>query len=76
MSGVFTDDESSVKLLELLKPAPVILGTTKAFTEELKCMNADKEVERSDGMPLMDVPYGDNRLLLARAIRCGGRNHN
>ena len=58
LSGVFTDDESSVKLLELyLKPAPGILGTTKAFTEALKCMNADKEVVRSDNMPLVDVPY-------------------
>ena len=57
MSGVFTDDESSAKLLDLLKTAPGILGTTKAFTEALKCTNANKEVERSDGMPLVDIPY-------------------
>ena len=59
LSGVFTDDESSVKLVELLKTTPGILGTTKAFTEALncKCMNSDKEVVRSDDMPLVDVPY-------------------
>ena len=54
MSGVFTDEESSTKLLDLLKPAPGILGTTKAFDEALNYMNADKDVER---MPLVDVPY-------------------
>ena len=59
MSGVFTDrdDESSAKLLDLLKNAPGILGTTKAFAEALKCMNANKEVERSDKLPLVDIPY-------------------
>ena len=44
-------------LLELIKAAPGSLGATKASTEALKCMNADKEVERSDSMPLVDVPY-------------------
>ena len=57
MSGVFTDDESSVKWLELLKTAPGVLCITKAFTEALKCMNANKDAERSDDMPLVDVPY-------------------
>ena len=37
--------------------APGILGTTKAFNEALKCMNTDEDVERSDAMPLVDVPY-------------------
>ena len=36
MSGVFTDEESSDKLVELLKTAPGILGTTEAFNEALK----------------------------------------
>ena len=57
MSGVFTDEESSANLLELLKTAPGILCTTEAFTEALKCMNADKEVKRSILMPLIDIPY-------------------
>ena len=45
MSGVFTDEESSANLMDLLKTTPGILGTTEAFTEALKCMNADKEVK-------------------------------
>ena len=57
MSGVFTDDESSDILMELLKTDPGILGTTEAFTEALKCMNDDKEVKKGIGMPLVDVPY-------------------
>ena len=57
MFGVFTDDESSAILMELLKTAPGILGTTEAFTEAFKCMNADKEVQRSIVMPLVDIPY-------------------
>ena len=35
MSRVFIDDESSTKLMDLLKTAPGILGTTKAFTKAL-----------------------------------------
>ena len=57
MSGVFTDEESSGKLLDLLKTAPGILCITEAFTEALKCMSADKEVKRSILMPLVDIPY-------------------
>ena len=57
MSGVFTDEESSEKLLDLLRTAPGILCNTEAFTEALKCMSADKEVKRSIVMPLVDVPY-------------------
>ena len=58
MSRVFTDEESSEKLLELLQIAPGILCNTEAFTEALKCMNADKEqVQRSIVMPLIDIPY-------------------
>ena len=58
-SRVFTDEESSAKLLILLKtaPDPGILGTTKAFDQALKCMNADKDGLRSDDMPLVDVSY-------------------
>ena len=44
-------------LMELLKTAPGSLGTTEAFTEALKCMNADKEVQRSIVVPLVDIPY-------------------
>ena len=47
MTGVFTNGESSDILMELLKTAPGVLGTTEAFTEALQCMNADKEVKRS-----------------------------
>ena len=57
MSGMFTDEESSVKLLEILKPALGNLCNTEAFTEALKCMNADNEVQRSIVMPLIDIPY-------------------
>ena len=57
MSGVFTDEESSVKLLDLLRTAPGILCNTDAFNEAIKCTNADKEVKRSIGMPLVDIPY-------------------
>ena len=57
MSGVFTDEESSDKLLDLLRTAPGILGNTEAFTEAIKCMSAEKEVERSIVMPLVDMPY-------------------
>ena len=57
MSGVFTDEESSEKLLDLLRTAPGILGNTDAFNEAIKCMNADKEVKRSLVMPLVDIPY-------------------
>ena len=56
MSGVFTDEESSEKLLDLLRTAPGILGNTDAFNEAIKCMNADKEVKRSLVMPLVDLP--------------------
>ena len=56
-SEVFIDEESSSKLLDLLKTAPGILGTAKAFKEALECIGADKEVERSGNMPLLDVPY-------------------
>ena len=41
MPGVFTDEESSVKLLDLLKTAPGILCNTEAFIEVLKCTNSD-----------------------------------
>ena len=57
MSGVFTDEESSVKLLDSLRTAPGILGNTEAFNGALKCMSAEKEVERSIVMPLVDMPY-------------------
>jgi hypothetical protein len=57
MSGVFTDEESSDKLLDLLRTAPGILCKTDAFTEAIKCMNAKKEVTRSIMMPLADMPY-------------------
>ena len=57
MSGVFTDEESSDKLLDLLRTAPGILGNTEAFTEAIKCMSAKKELERNILMPLVDVPY-------------------
>ena len=57
MSGVFTDEESSDKLMDLLRTAPGILCNTEAFTEALKCIDADKEVKRSIGMPLVDIPY-------------------
>ena len=33
MPGVFTDEESSVELLDLLKTAPGILCNTEAFIE-------------------------------------------
>ena len=45
MSRVFTNEESSVKLLDLPRTAPGILCNTDAFTEAIKCMNADKEVK-------------------------------
>ena len=54
---MFTDEESSDKLLDLLRTAPGILGSTEAFTEALKCIMADKEVKRSLVMPLVDIPY-------------------
>ena len=54
MSGVFTDEESSVKLLDLLRTAPGILCNTDAFNEAIKCMNAEKEVKQSIVMPLVD----------------------
>ena len=57
MSGVFTDEESSEKLLDLLRTAPGILGNADVFNEAIKCMNADKEVKRSPVMPLVDIPY-------------------
>ena len=60
ISGVFTDEESSDKLVDLLRTAPGILCNTEAFTEALKCINADKddkEVKRSIVMPLVDIPY-------------------
>ena len=57
MSGVFTDEESSGKLMDLLRTAPGILCNTVAFTEALKCIDADKEVQRSIVMPLVDIPY-------------------
>ena len=57
MSGVFTDEESSDKLMDLLRTAPGILGNTEAFTEALKCIMADKEVKRSLVMPLVEIPY-------------------
>ena len=57
MSGVFTDEESSDKLMDLLRTATGILCNTEAFTAALKCINADKEVKRSIMMPLVDIPY-------------------
>ena len=57
MSGVFTYEESSDKLLDLLRTAPGILCNTDAFTEAIKCMNAEKEVTRSIVMPLVDMSY-------------------
>ena len=57
MSGVFTDEESSEKLVDLLRTAPGILCNTDAFTEAIKCANADKEARRSLVMPLVDLPY-------------------
>ena len=57
MSGVFTEEESSDKLMDLLRTAPGILANTEAFTEALKCISAKKEVKRSLVMPLVDIPY-------------------
>ena len=54
MSGVFTDEESSDKLMDLLRTAPGILANTEAFTEALKCISAKKEVKRSLVMPLVE----------------------
>ena len=58
MSGVFTDEGSSDKSLDLLRTAPGILCNTDAFTKAIKCMNAEKEVRRGIVMPLVDMPYG------------------
>ena len=48
MSGVFTDEESSTKLLDMLKTAPGILGTTRLLTKHLSALvpiRRSREVE-------------------------------
>ena len=43
--------------MDLLKTAHGILCDTEAFTKALKCMSADKEVNRTILMPLVNIPY-------------------